>query len=172
MEKGRRISIHALREEGDPPHIHPVGAGSFLSTPSARRATDPRVLLQRARTISIHALREGATKSWVATDAIESISIHALREEGDQTPKEQVDMVISISIHALREEGDLKLPSLPSLVANFYPRPPREGDRDATTIANGMRNFYPRPPRGGRQILGGWYNPDMEFLSTPSARAT
>ena len=54
-----RISIHALREEGD--ILRGIGQwrnSGFLSTPSARRAT---VLLQRARTetpISIHALRE------------------------------------------------------------------------------------------------------------------
>ena len=35
-----------------------LAALEFLSTPSARRATHPGVLLQRARAISIHALRE------------------------------------------------------------------------------------------------------------------
>ena len=35
-----RISIHALREEGDPPAERKAASGaSFLSTPSARRAT-------------------------------------------------------------------------------------------------------------------------------------
>ena len=34
------ISIHALREEGDPTHVVPrIEAALFLSTPSARRAT-------------------------------------------------------------------------------------------------------------------------------------
>ena len=57
---------------------------TFLSTPSARRATDPRILLQRARTISIHALREeGDTRSSPARPTRWLISIHALREEGD-----------------------------------------------------------------------------------------
>ena len=58
------ISIHALREEGDP------GRGqtgllkkAFLSTPSARRATSPAL----------------------SADARQKISIHALREEGDAT---------------------------------------------------------------------------------------
>ena len=56
------ISIHALREEGDPIKITSlVDAQKFLSTPSARRAT-----LQGAR----HKL-------------LGCISIHALREEGD-----------------------------------------------------------------------------------------
>ena len=57
-----RISIHALREEGDV-YVE-LGTGifaEFLSTPSARRAT--------GRTASV--------------TAFQYISIHALREEGD-----------------------------------------------------------------------------------------
>ena len=59
---GRRISIHALREEGD--GLCACRSESwvgFLSTPSVRRAT---------------ALRAGRP-------ADHAISIHALREEGD-----------------------------------------------------------------------------------------
>ena len=54
-----RISIHALREEGDAPLTSSGGRPSaFLSTPSARRATQtPYDQLGRAA-ISIHALRE------------------------------------------------------------------------------------------------------------------
>ena len=57
------ISIHALREEGDP-DISRAGfmAWVFLSTPSARRAT----------------------QSWWGSRSHRKISIHALREEGDQ----------------------------------------------------------------------------------------
>ena len=53
------ISIHALREEGDPymPEVfHDVM--KFLSTPSARRATDVICDTIRVSRISIHALRE------------------------------------------------------------------------------------------------------------------
>ena len=57
-----KISIHALREEGDlrepPPQTAP---SQFLSTPSARRAT------------AVHG----------PEDLVDTISIHALREEGD-----------------------------------------------------------------------------------------
>ena len=53
------ISIHALREEGD---LRPMqrfdGWRIFLSTPSARRATDEDVHSQLKLCISIHALRE------------------------------------------------------------------------------------------------------------------
>ena len=57
------ISIHALREEGDAAPMSAYTRGlTFLSTPSARRATD---------SLSVDAKREII------------ISIHALREEGD-----------------------------------------------------------------------------------------
>ncbi len=79
------ISIHALREEGDPDKISGLyTVERFLSTPSARRAT----------LISDGFLRDVA------------ISIHALREEGD-TAGEAMPLHLQISIHALREEGDL-----------------------------------------------------------------
>ena len=57
---------------------------SFLSTPSARRAT--ALLLGR---------QQGVT-----------ISIHALREEGDLGDVRRLHSRADISIHALREEGD------------------------------------------------------------------
>ena len=58
-----KISIHALREEGDAALNTGIGHGSqFLSTPSARRATT----------------FAGATAGMTG------ISIHALREEGDR----------------------------------------------------------------------------------------
>ena len=55
----RIISIHALREEGDiMAAIRDFSLVLFLSTPSARRATDAPLLLQYGVGISIHALRE------------------------------------------------------------------------------------------------------------------
>ena len=60
------ISIHALREEGDVPfRVYNKGVRTFLSTPSARRAT------------ALH---------WDGS-AGGGISIHALREEGDRFSK-------------------------------------------------------------------------------------
>ena len=60
----RIISIHALREEGDPRQRHQP----------------------RAVHISIHALREeGDTLHWDKDKRRYIISIHALREEGDVT---------------------------------------------------------------------------------------
>ena len=53
------ISIHALREEGDSPRAASYGpAPTFLSTPSARRATSCEGSRRVLHPISIHALRE------------------------------------------------------------------------------------------------------------------
>ena len=56
------ISIHALREEGDPHMVQP----------------------HRGRKISIHALREEGDPCIETLLRVASISIHALREEGDK----------------------------------------------------------------------------------------
>ena len=54
-----KISIHALREEGDQATTGAQRiAELFLSTPSARRATAFKCLYGGSRKISIHALRE------------------------------------------------------------------------------------------------------------------
>ena len=103
---GFGISIHALREEGDaacstfaacqrdfyprPPRggrlagadADTVG-GVFLSTPSARRATDAQIGFGIHQKISIHALREEGDCRPISCRLAPKISIHALREEGD-----------------------------------------------------------------------------------------
>ena len=80
-----KISIHALREEGDVKLLEQCASLKlFLSTPSARRATvgDPHRLYRAG--ISIHALREeGDAGCRACRNRRGQISIHALREEGD-----------------------------------------------------------------------------------------
>ena len=79
-----KISIHALREEGDRPAGHPAESpAEFLSTPSARRATGGTEAEQMWWAISIHALREEGDLLVCPADLGGHISIHALREEGD-----------------------------------------------------------------------------------------
>ena len=131
--------------------INRVQFFQFLSTPSARRATD----------------------FYYPVFANLGISIHALREEGDYTIPQVKITGTAISIHALREEGDLNCTISSHIIENFYPRPPRggrraardksrpvfpisihalreEGDRLLLSGVRKPRNFYPRPPRGGR----------------------
>ena len=127
--QGCAISIHALREEGDTSYSRQrQHRQRFLSTPSARRATE--FVTQLKRDIRI--------------------SIHALREEGDfQPPGRPVHL--PISIHALREEGDWPSLGVPAAPQGFLSTP---SARRATTGRPGWkrpaRDFYPRPPRGGR----------------------
>ena len=147
----RTISIHALREEGDYSALltvrfsfnfypRPPRGGrrhqrertplfcTFLSTPSARRATRRHRGHPGEPGISIHALREEGDQQRIGGEKAMSISIHALREEGDwcwclcratpslflSTPSARgatgmplgVEPSQQISIHALREEGD------------------------------------------------------------------
>ena len=127
------ISIHALREEGDPQAL----------------------LVQPREPISIHALREEGDTSRAGRHQQETtISIHALREEGDALARHLVARLMVISIHALREEGDAShLAQRNSGHWHFYPRPPRGGRQRRGGIKVFVHDFYPRPPRGGRPIL-------------------
>ena len=146
------ISIHALREEGDTSwwEVRP-SVRQFLSTPSARRATHPGVLLQRPGTISIHALREegdlfrrirrkgpndfyprpprGGRPRETVDEEDEDDFYPRPPRGGRRAGKFHMPIIKPISIHALREEGDFA----------FAP------------IECGLEYFYPRPPRGGRQ---------------------
>ena len=123
------ISIHALREEGDskmygrtvndndfyprPPRggrrrHRPCreAAGLFLSTPSARRATQMPTFSRAAERF---------------------LSTPSARRATQTTKQGEKDW--DISIHALREEGDSRQASSTTLKSNFYPRPPRGGRR-------------------------------------------
>ena len=118
----------------------------FLSTPSARRATDVLGDKEENTHISIHALREegdcrlsfrcrigsnfyprpprgGRRRSRVLLHQRRTISIHALREEGDAFPAIFEHRVVTISIHALREEGDVSPPSVMLMVGEFLSTP-------------------------------------------------
>ena len=123
------ISIHALREEGDtrailtptpgtdfyprPPRggrpskaHHNTITSEFLSTPSARRATDKRGLTQRAVAISIHALREEGDRSRPWCGSGRSYFYPRPPRGGRRINPSQHEAISIISIHALREEGD------------------------------------------------------------------
>ena len=82
---GKRISIHALREEGDAGWKPGLSyADLFLSTPSARRATQ-RHHPHRPGKKNFYPRppRGGRRRMEARTELCRFISIHALREEGD-----------------------------------------------------------------------------------------
>ena len=107
--QGRRISIHALREEGDAfPSPLPQRRKEFLSTPSARRATRLcRCITSPAGYFYPRPPRGGRRADSGSGKIGKRISIHALREEGDRPYRHHLQQCCKISIHALREEGDM-----------------------------------------------------------------
>ena len=151
----RKISIHALREEGD-----------------AILANQNHIPYE----ISIHALREEGDGADQRHQRQHCISIHALREEGDQKTR-----IASgprgrfLSTPSARRATVQRAPRDQNH-PHFYPRPPRggrlevapdnnpkngisihalreEGDVvDHSEIVSGALDFYPRPPRGGRPV--------------------
>ena len=144
---------------------------TFLSTPSARRATfflNPHC---QFFFISIHALREEGDVYCLMPRCVKDISIHALREEGDTETNEYESLgTIFLSTPSARRATRTCL-WLPTETISFLstpsarratPRPPPSG--------RGFQNFYPRPPRGGRRIAFCLYHQLIQFLSTPSAR--
>ncbi len=123
---------------------------TFLSTPSARRATR---LLKCMRLCLLYFYprppRGGRPRTSYLSAVCAPISIHALREEGDDRVGVRELQAVQISIHALREEGD----------------------GDSFTIPRRDRVFLSTPSarRATASSRSSMIAPS-EFLSTPSAR--
>ena len=122
------ISIHALREEGDGSSSAGIWQRRlFLSTPSARRATNTeavkRLLVEFLSTPSarratfFHQPGQGLQIDFYPRPPRGGRLVWQLRGCA----------VLAISIHALREEGDTFTRSARSFLLYFYPRPPRGG---------------------------------------------
>ena len=188
------ISIHALREEGDRDYltsnrILPL----FLSTPSARRATqDNQQGVLSAVFLSTPSARR-ATLSIILPSYQFMISIHALREEGDltyalignalilflSTPSARRATPFSSFVHTYCFRF-LSTPSarratfhvfilLPSVLISIHALR-EEGDLASKASLLLLPYFYPRPPRGGRRYFSPMPFDMILFLSTPSAR--
>ena len=165
------ISIHALREEGDedckptwttlenfyprPPRggrpswrSSESGSTSFLSTPSARRAT-------RARSCACRC---------------DTISIHALREEGDRGPAAAADGHLHFYPRPPRGGRPAAAPLLMASVRFLSTPSARRATLTRPDSRLTMCDFYPRPPRGGRPRRARRGPLHRGFLSTPSAR--
>ena len=147
----RKISIHALREEGD----HSCGSESGISWYfNPRPPWGERPLAAAAA--EQHTQFQSTPSARRATVVVQIAIVHD-----------------RISIHALREESDLATCSVEVDQVNFNPRPPRGGRRAivrdhecrgkfqstpsarrATPVCTlpspPIPNFNPRPPRGER----------------------
>ena len=120
---------------------------AFLSTPSARRATDGvRVGGFLARFLSTPSARRATSSPCPVR----------LRHP-DFYPRPP-------------RGGRLWSTASASPFINFYPRPPRGGRRIRGFRCGMQGYFYPRPPRGGRLASSTASPYSVRFLSTPSAR--
>ena len=146
---GRNISIHALREEGDRGGVGVTAMSQrFLSTPSARRATRWRRDRWCRRTYFYPRPPRGGrptlTPSLSAT--IRFLSTPSARR------------ATTTAVHALDVREFLSTPSA------------RRATSRAVHCNHPICDFYPRPPRGGRPSITSRASRSMGFLSTPSAR--
>ena len=166
------ISIHALRKEGDDRAVvRDHECRGFLSTPSARRATQKGHTERRRQAISIHALREEGDHR-DHHGRLGQQDFYPRPPRGGRLGRQQLHFdLLPISIHALREEGDKLSQSGWTIHWRFLSTPSaKRATIPATTGPTSSSHFYPRPPRGGRPMYAddGLYF--CGFLSTPSAR--
>ena len=119
-----RISIHALREEGDPSATTSRATwGNFYPRPP----------------------RGGRRGRGAQGKRPFAISIHALREEGDvQSVVDFVKLFEFLSTPSARRATSVRFRSYPHS-ANFYPRPPRGGRRFAPATAVLLQRFLSTP---------------------------
>ena len=151
---GNRISIHALRVEGDCEHYRAALHGDgFLSTPSGWRAT------------WIAFIRMDFLQRFLSTPSGWRATRHKIMYECRHT---------LISIHALRVEGDACNIRGRCISTDFYPRPPG-GGRLVSAGDGGSVAVFLSTPSGWRAtafFLNGFSHVAV-FLSTPSGwRAT
>ena len=127
----------------------PVAFERFLSTPSARRATVFGTGSEGEGSDFYPRPPRGGRRCTARSFRAAAAYFYPRPPRGGRLHLGDVtDHGIVISIHALREEGDL--------VDNL---------QDVYS-----KNFYPRPPRGGRPTCSTTWRPATRFLSTPSAR--
>ena len=170
------------------------GLQLFLSTPSARRATQQRTGRCPGVGISIHALREEGDNLHDAAKGQFNWIFLSTPSARRATPAlyDPANCGIFLSTPSARRATYVPRPRCPTF-SHFYPRPPRGGRpiddrwlaaqlrflstpsarRATTAFPKWVRifcNFYPRPPRGGRRSCASQRVCQHGFLSTPSAR--
>ena len=165
------ISIHALREEGD--FAFPLDFFSivgFLSTPSARRATERiKARIDELEFLSTPSARRATSRAALVNSLTDDFYPRPPR--GGRQSSRSLQPSQNYFYPRPPRGGRPDLRAVSHRPAHFYPRPPRGGRRlTSFTRPRTIWHFYPRPPRGGRlnQLHKAAHN--MAFLSTPSAR--
>ena len=147
----QKISIHALREEGDPTVAAALQAKTeFLSTPSARRATErygERVMSDKF--LSTPSARRATSDGRCPSVPARNFYPRPPRGGRPTATVGETDSYEFLSTPSARR-ATYSFAICLSSFAYFYPRPPRGGRRSSSQPHNQTADFYPRPPRGGR----------------------
>ena len=166
------ISIHALREEGDADGCSAECAVLvFLSTPSARRATEALANYRQMNEEDFYPRpprggRQLTTASWQkARLFLSTPSARRATKAAGQIAK----LMQFLSTPSARRATGWRFRWF-EVMLYFYPRPPRGGRPVGRQRRPAHSDFYPRPPRGGRLACKGGKPMKNQFLSTPSAR--
>ena len=143
----------------------------FLSTPSARRATRHPVGVRPTGTYFYPRPPRGG-RPFVTNETISIIEFLSTPSARRATVFSDSQRTVNIiSIHALREEGDegngARLMKAKAFLSTPSARRATSGGGFCLSVCS---DFYPRPPRGGRPHLHSWKRIWRKFLSTPSAR--
>ena len=143
------ISIHALREEGDPLAFHGKPFPTY---------------------ISIHALREEGDRECCRFTAYGG-HFYPRPPRGGRLCSLGYDQLAQIFLSTPSARRATRTDRPGAYPAKyFYPRPPRGGRQFTPFALMVMPDFYPRPPRGGRPFNLQSRIEVSAFLSTPSAR--
>ena len=147
----------------------------FLSTPSARRATDPETGDLVHIDISIHALREEGDFAAPAHPAWPGYFYPRPPRGGRHNDSHVEDLLQEFLSTPSARRATLGFPLGIQFLTDFYPRPPRGGRHEDCALPrladvisiHALREegdlfceipnvtltyFYPRPPRGGRHL--------------------
>ena len=195
MSYNSAISIHALREEGDArTRAIMCLTFTFLSTPSARRATTAYQRQTCSDTDFYPRPPRGGRPLALSLEPCDQlISIHALREEGDYHNRAD-DCRAGQFLSTPSARRATPCPCTPLCSQNKFLSTPsarratssalhfagrraisihalrEEGDGTHSVNDSKSADFYPRPPRGGRHGFNTTILHHEPFLSTPSAR--
>ena len=193
----KQISIHALREEGDSSRTRqcPTTA-QFLSTPSARRATQKSVIplsagmyfyprpprggrraITRVRAhvnifLSTPSARRATSGTGIVETDLSAISIHALREEGDHGPTPaRAALGLFLSTPSARRATPPEAPAASNRLISIHALR-EEGDLSSIVKWRYIIlriSIHALREEGDRSFLSpfAW---TWRFLSTPSAR--
>ena len=176
VEQLQRISIHALRVEGD---IHtgrakaPGHINFYPRPPGGGRQAPQQTSDQALQDFYPRPPGGGRLFPPSCKRRLKAFLSTPSGWRATLCTSRTVSSWITISIHALRVEGDRSQPEPLARPCYFYPRPPGGGRprSQRSTLLRG--NFYPRPPGGGRPMSSCEDPLGALFLSTPSGwRAT